>query len=61
MALIDEVWKIYGHHKSFRGWYLSQEILRRTKNSSKIYAEVGKHAKRFPGICRPWSLLIYTE
>ena len=36
MALIDEVWKKYGHHKSFQGWYLSQEISRRTKNMSKI-------------------------
>ena len=45
MALIDEVWMKYGHHKSFQGWYLSQEISRRTKNMSKIYAEVGKHAK----------------
>lgn len=45
MSLIDEVWSKYGHHKSFQGWYLSQEISRRTKNMSKIYAEVGKHAK----------------
>ena len=49
MALIDEVWKKYGHHKSFQGWYLSQEISRRTKNMSKIYAEVGKHAKSVSG------------
>ncbi len=45
LRLIDEVWKRYGHHKSFKGWYLSQEISRRTKNMSKIYAKVGKHAK----------------
>jgi len=45
MRLIDEVWNKYGHHSSFQGWYLSQEISRRTKNMSKIYAEVGKHAK----------------
>lgn len=45
LALIDEVWEKYGHHKSFKGWYLSQEISRRTKNMSKIYARVGKHAK----------------
>ena len=45
LALIDEVWKKYGHHHSFQGWYLSQEISRRTKNMSKIYAEMGKHAK----------------
>lgn len=49
LRLIDEVWKKYGHHKSFRGWYLSQEISRRTKNMSKIYAEVGKHAKAVSG------------
>ncbi|MDD2960636.1 MAG: DUF4434 domain-containing protein [Muribaculaceae bacterium] len=49
IALIDEVWNKYGHHKSFQGWYLSQEISRRTKNMSKIYAEVGKHAKAVSG------------
>lgn len=49
IALIDEVWQKYGHHKSFQGWYLSQEISRRTKNMSKIYAEVGKYAKRVSG------------
>lgn len=45
LKLIDEVWEKYGHHPSFQGWYLSQEVSRRTKNMSKIYAEVGKHAK----------------
>lgn len=49
MKLIDEVWKKYGHHKSFQGWYLSQEISRRTRKMSKIYAEVGKHAKAVSG------------
>jgi hypothetical protein len=49
LKLIDEVWKKYGHHQSFKGWYLSQEISRRTKNMSKVYAEVGKHAKSISG------------
>lgn len=49
MSLIDEVWSKYGHHKSFQGWYLSQEISRRTKNMSRIYAEVGKHSKEVSG------------
>lgn len=49
IRLIDEVWSKYGHHKSFQGWYLSQEISRRTKNMSKIYAEVGRHAKAVSG------------
>ena len=47
--VIDEVWARYGHHKSFQGWYLSQEISRRTKNMSRIYAEVGRHAKAVSG------------
>lgn len=49
IKLIDEVWAKYGHHESFKGWYLSQEISRRTKNMSRIYAEVGKHAKAVSG------------
>lgn len=50
LALIDEVWEKYGqHHKSFQGWYLSQEVSRRTKNMAKIFAEVGKHAKAVSG------------
>ena len=49
IRLIDEVWAKYGHHKSFQGWYLSQEVSRRTKNMTKIYAEVGKHAKEVSG------------
>ncbi len=60
MALIDEVWKKYGHHKSFQGWYLSQEISRRTKNMSKIYAEVGKHAKSVSGNLTTFSFSIHT-
>ena len=49
LKLIDEVWARYGHHESFQGWYLSQEISRRTKNMSRIYAEVGRHAKAVSG------------
>ena len=49
IALIDEVWEKYGHHKSFAGWYLSQEVSRRTRNISDIFAEMGKHAKEVSG------------
>lgn len=49
VSLIDEVWKKYGHHTSFKGWYLSQEISRRTRQMSKVYAQVGKHAKAVSG------------
>ena len=31
MSLIDEVWNKYGHHKSFKGWYLSQEDRKSTR------------------------------
>lgn len=47
--LIDEVWARYGHHAAFGGWYLSQEISRRTRNVSKIYAAMGRHAKEISG------------
>lgn len=49
LRLVDEVWAKYGHHKSFKGWYMSQEISRRTKNMAKIYSEIGKHAKALSG------------
>ena len=49
MKLIDEVWAKYGHHKSFQGWYLSQEVSRRTRNIAGIFAELGKHAKAVSG------------
>ncbi len=45
MRLVDEVWTKYGHHSSFKGWYITQEISRRTKGMSKIYAQLGQHAK----------------
>lgn len=48
-AVIDEVWAKYGSHPSFAGWYLSQEVSRRTKNMSRIYAELGRHAKDISG------------
>lgn len=49
IKLIDEVWAKYGHHKSFQGWYLCQEVSQRTRNISKIFAEMGKHAKEVSG------------
>ena len=48
--VIDEVWKNYGSkHKSFQGWYLCQEVSRRTRNISKIFADMGRHAKEVSG------------
>ena len=40
--VIDEVWKMYGHHKSFKGWYISTEISRATKGAVKTFHTIGK-------------------
>ncbi len=52
IKFIDEVWQNYGHHKSFYGWYLAQEI---GKNEEKyhitdIYNALGERIKNItPG------------
>ncbi len=43
--VIDEVWAKYGHYKSFGGWYLCQEVSRRTGKVVELYADMGKHCK----------------
>lgn len=58
-AAIDEVWKKYGGRKAFRGWYLTQEVSRRTKGIIEIYATLGKHCKalsdgKLPVLISPW-------
>jgi hypothetical protein len=40
--VIDEVWKQYGHHPSFKGWYLSMEISRKTKGAIEAFSSLGK-------------------
>jgi hypothetical protein len=41
----DEIWKKYGHRKSFKGWYLSQEVSRKTNGIISLYKELGMHCK----------------
>ena len=41
--VIEEVWKKYGHYKSFQGWYLCQEI-------RVVWAS---NARRSRVVCRP--------
>jgi len=36
--VIDEAWKRYGHHPSFKGWNLSMEISRNTKGAIEAIA-----------------------
>ena len=35
--VIEEAWQRYGHHKSFKGWYISTEISRQTKGAVNTF------------------------
>lgn len=56
--IIDEVWKEYGHHVSFGGWYLSMEISRRTKGATDAFRTLGQQCKDvsggLPTFISPW-------
>ena len=46
---MEEAWLRYGHHKSFAGWYLSQEISRGRKSVATLYRELGRCCKEVSG------------
>ncbi len=56
--VIDEVWNQYGHHPSFKGWYLSMEISRKTKGAIEAFAALGQQCKDvsngLPTLISPW-------
>ncbi|MBB5439285.1 hypothetical protein HDC92_002972 [Pedobacter sp. AK017] len=56
--VIDEVWKQYGHYKSFGGWYLSMEISRGTKGATEAFRTLGIQCKDIsaglPTLISPW-------
>lgn len=56
--VIDEVWKQYGHHKSFKGWYLSMEISRKTRGAAEAFRTLGLQCKQvsngLPTFISPW-------
>lgn len=56
--VIDEVWQQYGHHPSFKGWYLSMEISRKTKGAMEAFNTLGKQCKDHSGglttLISPW-------
>ena len=56
--VIDEVWKNYGHHKSFGGWYISTEISRSTKGAIEAFRAMGQQCKDvsggLPTLISPW-------
>jgi hypothetical protein len=56
--VIEEVWKRYGHHPSFSGWYLSMEISRRTIGATEAFRTLGLQCKAvsngLPTFISPW-------
>lgn len=56
--VINEVWKQYGHHPSFKGWYLSTEISRRTIGATEAFRTLGLQCKAvsngLPTFISPW-------
>jgi hypothetical protein len=57
-AVADEAWARYGKRTAFKGWYLTQEVSRRTKGIVELYAEMGRHCKQISGglpvLISPW-------
>lgn len=56
--VIDEVWKMYGHRKAFKGWYISTEISRKTKGAIEAFSTLGNMCKQIsnqlPVLISPW-------
>jgi hypothetical protein len=54
----EEVWQKYGHHPSFKGWYMSMEISRKTKGAIEALNNMGAHCKAIsnylPTFISPW-------
>ena len=48
-AVAEEVWKKYGHYKSFKGWYLNCEISRGSAGMSHLYRDLGNFVKDLSG------------
>ena len=50
LKVIDEVWETYGNEPAFSGWYLSQEVSRKTGKIIDTYARLGKACKAVSGL-----------
>ena len=57
-AVVEEAWQKYGKRKAFQGWYLTQEVSRRTRGIIDLYASMGRHCKDLSGgmpvLISPW-------
>ena len=49
LRLIDEVWEKYGQSPAFKGWYICQEVSRKTGKIIELYKQLGKHCKGISG------------
>ena len=49
LKVVDEVWQKYGKSPAFKGWYLCQEVSRKTGAIIDLYRQLGKHCKEVSG------------
>lgn len=49
LHVVDEVWARYGHYPAFKGWYLCQEVSRKTGDIIDLYIKLGQHCKDLSG------------
>ena len=58
LFVIEEVFRKYGQHPNFGGWYLSLELSRKTKGAVSAIAKLGNHCKAVSGglpvLISPW-------
>lgn len=48
-AVAEEVWAQYGHHPSFKGWYMNCEIYRQQLGMAELYRDEALHVKKLSG------------
>lgn len=46
LQVIDEVWAKYGNSSAFQGWYICQEVSRKTSGIIDLYRQLGLHCKK---------------
>lgn len=49
LKVIDEAWAQYGRSPAFKGWYICQEVSRKTSGIIDLYRQLGLHCKKVSG------------
>jgi len=49
LRVAEEAWQMYGHRSAFQGWYLSQEVSRKTGKIISLYQDLGRSVKDLSG------------